>query len=249
MQRQPSAPSASAAPSHWHRKKQHCALSISWPWHVPGLQLVEDEEGIDGASRAGTLFGSDTNLASVLCGPAVSEALWQAISEVTAAAGWGITVEPFASESNARTTRFWSRFGNFKPSPALRPSTRTLLAPQLVPRLRCLARRRALRLPHFLRFCAPRRDHGEGIGRSGTLHSGCPGGGDSTPLAQAAPDLGAAAFYAASSAALRAASCDRLLSLGARMRLRVPSPARRLPPAVILPWSVRSTPTPRVWRS
>ncbi len=76
------------------------------PWHVPGLQLVA--EGIDGASRSGAQFGSDANLSSVL-GAAVSDKLWSSIVAVATAAGWRITVDAFASESNARVARFWSR--------------------------------------------------------------------------------------------------------------------------------------------
>ena len=78
------------------------------PWHVPGLQLVE--VGIDGASWAGGQFGSDANLAAVL-GAAVSDHLWSFITDVASTMGWQVTVDAFASESNARTPRFWSRFG------------------------------------------------------------------------------------------------------------------------------------------
>ena len=77
-------------------------------WHVPGMQLVE--EGVDGASRGGGFFGEDANLESVL-GPAVSDALWERIRGAAAAAGVAITVDAFASESNRRAERYWSRFG------------------------------------------------------------------------------------------------------------------------------------------
>ena len=97
---------------------QRCALRLSraaadsnvdyLPWHVPGLQLVE--EGIDGASRSGVLFGPDANLAAVL-GAAVSDRLWSSISTAAASVGWRVTVDAFATESNARAPRFWSRFG------------------------------------------------------------------------------------------------------------------------------------------
>ena len=78
------------------------------PYHVPGLTLVA--EGIDGASRAGADFGAGVNVDSIL-GPAVSDKLWQLVTNAAAAAGWGgVTVDAFASESNARAPRFWSRF-------------------------------------------------------------------------------------------------------------------------------------------
>ncbi len=44
-------------------------------------------------------------------GPAVTDDLLLAISRAAADAGWGsVTVDAFASESNARVPRFWSRF-------------------------------------------------------------------------------------------------------------------------------------------
>jgi hypothetical protein len=59
-------------------------------------------EGIDGASRAGADFGADVNVDSIL-GPAVSDTLWQHVHGAVVAAGWdGVTVDAFASESNAR---------------------------------------------------------------------------------------------------------------------------------------------------
>ena len=78
------------------------------PWHVPGMQLVE--EGIDGASRGGQHFGDDANLASVV-GPAVSDGLWNQIEALAVGVGLRITVDAFASESNSRAPRFWSRYG------------------------------------------------------------------------------------------------------------------------------------------
>ena len=97
---------------------QRCALRLDraaasanvdlLPYHVPGLTLVA--EGIDGASRAGADFGAGVNVDSIL-GPAVSDKLWQLVTNAAAAAGWGgVTVDAFASESNARAPRFWSRF-------------------------------------------------------------------------------------------------------------------------------------------
>ncbi len=66
-------------------------------------------EGVDGASRAGDDFGPGCNVESSL-GPAVSDALWSSVLRVSAAAGWRITVDAFATESNARAPRFWSPF-------------------------------------------------------------------------------------------------------------------------------------------
>jgi hypothetical protein len=76
--------------------------------HVPGLTLMA--EGIDRASRGGADFGPDVNLESIL-GPAVSDELWLLIARAAADAGLrGVTVDAFASKSNARAPRFWSRF-------------------------------------------------------------------------------------------------------------------------------------------
>jgi hypothetical protein len=76
--------------------------------HVPGLALVE--EGIDGASRAGSHFGPDANLANVL-GPRVSDGLWASITSLPEPLRWRVTVDLFATEANARAERFFSRFG------------------------------------------------------------------------------------------------------------------------------------------
>jgi hypothetical protein len=97
---------------------QRCALRLSraaagadidcLPWHVPGLVLVA--EGIDGASRGGSELGADANVEGIL-GPAVDDALWRVACQVATDAGWGQpTVDAFASASNARVPRFWSRF-------------------------------------------------------------------------------------------------------------------------------------------
>jgi hypothetical protein len=97
---------------------QRCALRLDraaasvnvdlLPYHVPGLTLVA--EGIDGASRAGDDFGPGMNVDSIL-GPAVSDQLWLLVCRAASAAGLGgFTVDAFASESNARAPRFWSRF-------------------------------------------------------------------------------------------------------------------------------------------
>lgn len=75
--------------------------------HVPGLSLVD--EGIDGASRTGTHFGPDANLAHVL-GPRIGDGLWATIQALLAPLGWRVTVDLFATESNARAARFYSRY-------------------------------------------------------------------------------------------------------------------------------------------
>ena len=78
------------------------------PLHVPGLVLIQ--EGVDGASRDGSELGPDANVAAVL-GPAIDDTVWAAVLRVVAAASWGrVTVDAFASASNARAPRFWSRF-------------------------------------------------------------------------------------------------------------------------------------------
>ena len=76
--------------------------------HVPGLTLVA--EGIDGASRSGGAFGSDANLEHVI-GPSVSDGLWDRIVEAVRACGLRVTVDLFATESNRRTARYCSRYG------------------------------------------------------------------------------------------------------------------------------------------
>ncbi len=92
---------------------QRCALRLDraaasvnvdlLPYYVPA-------EGIDGASRAGADFGAGVNVDSIL-GPSVSDKLWQLVISAAVDAGWGsVTVDAFASESNARAPRFWSRF-------------------------------------------------------------------------------------------------------------------------------------------
>ena len=97
---------------------QRCALRLDraaaranvdcLPCHVPGLVLVA--EGVDGASRAGSELGPDANVAAVL-GPAVDDTVWSMARRAAAAAGWRrVTVDAFASASNARAPRFWSRF-------------------------------------------------------------------------------------------------------------------------------------------
>ena len=97
---------------------QRCALRLDraaaaanvdiLPLHVPGLTLIA--EGIDGASRAGDDLGATANVQSIL-GPAVSDELWRLAQAAVDAAGLAhITVDAFASESNARDPRFWSRF-------------------------------------------------------------------------------------------------------------------------------------------
>jgi hypothetical protein len=67
-------------------------------------------EGVDGASRGGAHFGLDENLDSAL-GPAVSDGLWEVIRAAMAGAGWEITVDAYATESNRRAERYWSRYG------------------------------------------------------------------------------------------------------------------------------------------
>jgi hypothetical protein len=97
---------------------QRCALHLNraaasvdvdcLPMHVPGLTLVA--ESVDGESRSGSKLGEGANVDSVR-GPAVSDDLWLVVSRAAADAGWGsVTVDAFASESNSRVPRFWSRF-------------------------------------------------------------------------------------------------------------------------------------------
>jgi hypothetical protein len=67
-------------------------------------------EGIDGASHGDADFRPDANVDSIV-GPSISDWMWLLVARAAAAAGWdGINVGAFASESNARAPRFWSRF-------------------------------------------------------------------------------------------------------------------------------------------
>ncbi len=95
---------------------QRCALRLDraaasadvdlLPYHVQGLTLVADS--IDCTSRSGADFGKEVNVHSIL-GQAVSDELWILVSRAAVEAGWdGVTVDAFASESNARAPRLWS---------------------------------------------------------------------------------------------------------------------------------------------
>jgi hypothetical protein len=77
--------------------------------HVPDLALVE-EGIIDEASRNGTHYGPDANLAHVL-GPRISDSLWASITALLDPLHWRVKVNLFASEANARAARYFSRFG------------------------------------------------------------------------------------------------------------------------------------------
>jgi hypothetical protein len=89
-----------------HLARTSAAVDVPYGcWHVPGLTLIA--EGIDGASRAGTVLGPGANLVSIL-GPSVSDSLWAQIRQAASTAGWVITVDAFATESNTRADRFWS---------------------------------------------------------------------------------------------------------------------------------------------
>ena len=74
-------------------------------WHVPGLTLVA--EGVDGASRGGGVLG-DVCVNRVV-GPAVKDELWSRIEVELRQHGWRLTLDLFASASNARCQRYCSR--------------------------------------------------------------------------------------------------------------------------------------------
>jgi hypothetical protein len=69
------------------------------PVHSPGNDLIA--EGIDGASREG---------AAELAGPAITDSLWKIIQDLAAVLQWKITIDAFATASNARAKRFFARF-------------------------------------------------------------------------------------------------------------------------------------------
>ncbi len=75
---------------------------VAVPCHGPYL----GGRGIDGTSRAGADFGAGVNVDFIL-GPAVSDKLWQLVNRAAIDEGWGgVTVDAFASESNALAPRF-----------------------------------------------------------------------------------------------------------------------------------------------
>jgi hypothetical protein len=216
------------------------------PLHVPGLTLVA--EGVDGASRCGSELGEDANVDNVR-GPAVSDGLWRAISAAVADAGWGaVTVDAFASESNARVPRFWSRF--FEPgSEAL--DALCVLVPQPVLRMRLVPPGGSLRVPTSA-VRAPRR--GEGLRGPGTLCSCRSSRHPGSALEPAAGGVGPAATGAVPGRLLpspRPGSLSRLVRLAGRsggarrlrMRLRPTVPAPIAAAAVRLPRGLCPPPT------
>jgi hypothetical protein len=74
-------------------------------WHVPGLALVA--EGVDGASRGGGDLGD--GCVDYILGPAVGDELWEEIETVLRRIGCGITIDLFATASNAKCARYFSR--------------------------------------------------------------------------------------------------------------------------------------------
>jgi len=74
-------------------------------WHVPGLTLVE--EGVDGASRGGGVLGDVC--VDMVVGPAVKDELWARIETELRRHGWRVTIDLFATASNARCPRYCSR--------------------------------------------------------------------------------------------------------------------------------------------
>lgn len=74
-------------------------------WHVPGLALVA--EGIDGASRNGGELGDEC--VDAVAGPAIRDELWDRIGAELRRLGWRVTIDLFASASNARCRRYCSR--------------------------------------------------------------------------------------------------------------------------------------------
>jgi hypothetical protein len=74
-------------------------------WHVPGLALVA--EGVDGALRGALDLGDEC--VDYVLGPAVGDELWEEIETVLRRIGWGVTIDLFATGSNARSARYCSR--------------------------------------------------------------------------------------------------------------------------------------------
>lgn len=151
-------------------------------WHVPGMQLVE--EGVDGASRGGRHFGEDANLGSVV-GPAVSDGLWSRIGAAVAEVGLEVTVDAFATESNRRARRYWSRYGE-PGSEAVDALSVRDWGKSRCPRCGALAQGGGLRLPTVRSHPSrgPKGDGGHGCMRA------CGTGGDnSAALDEAGPPL------------------------------------------------------------
>ena len=79
-------------------------------YHVPGLSLVQ--EGVDGASRGdGSLGGQCMD---AMLGPSVNGKMWKMTQAEVQKVGWRITMDLFATASNARVMRFCSR--GYEPS-------------------------------------------------------------------------------------------------------------------------------------
>ena len=74
-------------------------------YHVPCLSLVQ--EGVDGASQGGGILGGDC--VEGLLGPSVSDPMWRLIEAEVLKVGWTITMDLFATASNARVERFCNR--------------------------------------------------------------------------------------------------------------------------------------------
>jgi hypothetical protein len=142
--------------------------------HVPGLSLVE--EGIDGASRTGTHFGPDVNLAHVL-GPRVSDGMWASIMRLLEPLRWRVTIDLFAVFQSVRRTRGGSR----------RRFRRARLGGLAVPALCGSTLRSGLRIPAA--SAHPKlRQEGHRRGRN-AMRGRSAGGSHGTLLAQARTGL------------------------------------------------------------
>ncbi len=81
------------------------------PYHVPGLTLTA--EALTGLRAAAPISGRKRERGDHpwRLGPAVADELWSLVLLAVIDAGWRrVTVDAFATESNSRAPRFWSRF-------------------------------------------------------------------------------------------------------------------------------------------
>ena len=110
--RQRRSPAAFRKGSTQSPQTQRCAMRLARAVAAADVDCLPGPRrgGHRGASRAGSELGPDANVESVL-GPAVDDVVWRRAAQAAADAGWPrVTVDAFASASNARAPRFRSRF-------------------------------------------------------------------------------------------------------------------------------------------
>ena len=85
--------------------RTHITHHMDWPL-IPRASLALVQEGIDWALEGGGGLGEEC--VDGLLGLATSDRLWRLVEAKVAKAGWQITMDLFATASNARAERFCS---------------------------------------------------------------------------------------------------------------------------------------------